>query len=171
MGLSIEAINEQSSDKPSMKDSILNKSISISQEQLTEKFANAVARFEISEVAQLLSENGEYNWMKRQGELVDAGTKQGFLSWLSERFAPYIFTGSQQLSYEFDQCIFCRVGNPMVLFEAGHFPVQPIDPFDRDKQGLMLEFENDIINRITFCVGFLNTENDCQYQYCRDRVD
>ena len=143
----------------------------VDQMELTRKLANAVARFKISDVAQLLSENGEYNWMNLDGDLVDEGTKQEFLTWLSERFAPYIFTASQQLSYDFDQCLFCKAGNPVVLFESGHFPVQPLDPFDRDKQGLMLEFEHGMINKITFCVGLLKTENNYQFQCCRDRFD
>jgi hypothetical protein len=107
-----------------------------------------------------LSENGEYCIQDEEEEKV-ISNKVNFIDWLSKCFNEFLFANDDrtQLNYILDQCLHCRIGNPVIIFENGRFPVFNKEPWEREQCGLMLEFEEDLISGITFCFVFLNTEN------------
>ncbi len=59
------------------------------------------------------------------------------------------------------------IGNPVIIFDDGKFPVKTKEPWQREKAGLMLEFEGNKISDISICGIFLHTDNpykhDCIY--------
>jgi hypothetical protein len=131
---------------------------------LVEKFAKALAHYRVDMIEQLLSEDGEYNYYDIDGEEEEEGDKQGMIEYLKRVCEPLLFTASEPATVEYDQCLFCKVGNPVVLFNGGTFPHNPIEFYERNKQGLMLEFKDDLICGITFCGTFIKTENDYNYR-------
>lgn len=130
------------------------------QETLTIELANAIASFKIDKVAELLSEKGEYCTLDEKTETVIVG-KASFIDWLSKCFASFLSTaeGKGNLKYTIDQCLHCRIGNPVIIFENGTFPIKTMTLADREKCGLMLEFDDNLVCGITFCFVFLHTEN------------
>ena len=70
------------------------------------------------------------------------------------------------LKIDYDNCIHCSIGNPVVLFNNGLFPRDIKDVSERSKTGLMLRIEHNKIIEIKFCYAFAVTENkyvfDCK---------
>ena len=124
------------------------------------KLAESIATFNITEIADLLSQTGGYSIQDDKDEIVKAN-KATFLNWLTICMDEFLFVNddSTKLNYTIDRCIHCMIGNPVIIFEKGRFPVFTRDPWQREKCGLMLEFEGELISGITFCFVFLKTEN------------
>ena len=134
--------------------------IKTDQKIIATELANAIASFDISKVADLLKEDGEYSIQDEKEEIIFAN-KANFLKWLSCRFDEFLFLNEDrsQLNYDIDKCSYCRIGNPVLIFENGRFPVFSRKPWEREKCGLMLEFRNNLVSDISFCWLFLTTEN------------
>lgn len=130
----------------------------IDQRNLVEKFANALAHYRVDMIEPLLTE-GEYNYYDIDGEEVEEGDMQGMVEYLKRVCEPLLFTATKPVTIEYDQCLFCKVGNPVVLFNGGTFPHEPTEFYERQKYGLMLEFKDDLISGITFCGAFLQADN------------
>lgn len=136
------------------------------------KLAESIATFNIPEITDLLSETGEYTIQDDKDEIVKAD-KATFLNWLTICMDEFLYVNdeSNKLNYIIDRCIHCKIGNPVIIFEKGRFPVFTRDPWQREKCGLMLEFEGDIISGITFCFVFLKTENPYLFEKdCNKRL-
>ena len=75
------------------------------------------------------------------------------------------------MNYIIDQCLHCRIGDPIIIYENGRFPVFTREQWQREKCGLMLEFDETLVSGISFCYLFLNSENPflfvkrCERQY------
>jgi hypothetical protein len=67
-------------------------------------------------------------------------------------------------SIETDHCLYCKIGNPVLLINYGSFPRKLKIHSEFEKTGLMLEFTEDKISGITFCYTFLRTENQSMFQ-------
>ena len=134
--------------------------ININIETIAIELANAIAEFNIAEVTELLSENGEYSIQDEKDKIISAN-KANFIIWLSNCFDGFLSANEdrKQLRYTIDQCLHCRIGNPVIILENGKFPVFTEDLGDREKCGLMLEFDNYLVSGITFCFLFLKTDN------------
>lgn len=128
------------------------------QKDLVEKFAKALANYRVAEIKPLLVD-GEYNYFNIDGEEVEDGNKDGFLDYLNRVCEPMRFTATEPATIEFDQCSFCKLGNPVVLLNGGKFPYNSEKFYEKQKWGLMLEFENELIIGVTFCATFIKTEN------------
>jgi hypothetical protein len=130
------------------------------QKSITIELADAIASFNIDEVAKLLADNGKYCVQNEKEEIV-VSNKASFINWLSSSFDEFVFVndGKTKLNYVLDQCLHCKIGNPVIILENGKFPVFTRDLADREKCGLMLEFEDNLISGITFCFVFLHTDN------------
>lgn len=139
--------------------------IKIDQETITLELANAIASFNIDKVAELLSETGEYCIQDEKEETVPAN-KANFIKWLSKRFDEFLSAAKDRIELNFitDRCSYCRIGNPVIIFENGKFPVNMKDPWDCEKCGLMLEFDGNLVSGISFCYYFLTTENPFNYE-------
>lgn len=139
-------------------------------------FGESIANFELENIGAFLKEDGEYQITNSEDEpiIVD---KNKFLEWLGSRIMEFkkANPSRESLNYEIDQCLHCRIGNPVLIFENGKFPVQLIKPWDREKCGLMLEFENDLVESISLCFLFLQTDNpfifetNCHFKAPKDR--
>jgi hypothetical protein len=107
-----------------------------------------------------LVENGEFSIQDEKEEIV-LTNKVNFLNWLSGYFDEFLFVNEDRtkLIYIIDQCLHCRIGNPVIIFENGRFPVFTRSLGDREKIGLMLEFKDNLISDISFCGLFVRTDN------------
>lgn len=130
------------------------------EQELTKKFAKAFASFDIAAIEQMLDNDGEFNIKDEDGNDVDRKKKE-YILWISQKLNDYQDATPKvyQLGYEFDKCLHCKIGNPVVLFEEGTFPVKPRIKWEKEKLGLMLEFKWNKISGITLCGCFLHTEN------------
>ena len=104
------------------------------QDTITLELANAIATFNISKVEVLLSEKGEYNIQDDKDEIV-VSDKAHFIDWLISRIDEfsYVNDDSTQLNYKIDQCLHCKIGNPVIIFENGRFPIITRYPWQREK--------------------------------------
>jgi hypothetical protein len=76
------------------------------------------------------------------------------------------------LNYKIDQCLYCRIGNPVIILENGKFPVFTKKDWEKEKCGLMLEFKDNLISGITFCFLFLHTDNPYLFEKkCRRHIN
>ena len=130
------------------------------QKTIAISLAEAIASFDITKVADLLKDDGEYYIRDEKNEIVPTN-KGSFLNWLERCFDEYLFVNEDRtrLDYFIDQCLYCRIGNPVIIFENGRFPVFTRELWEKEKCGLMLEFDGDLVSGITFCFLFLQTDN------------
>ena len=139
--------------------------IKTDQKTIATELAEAIATLSIFKVADLLADNGEYNIQNENDDIVHTN-KTEFLNWLGGCMDEFLFVNEDrtQLSYIIDQCIHCRIGNPVIIFENGRFPVFTGKPWQKEKCGLMLEFDGNLISGITFCFVFLKTDNPYHFE-------
>ena len=119
------------------------------------KLAEAIASFNIDKVADLLKEDGEYSIQDEKEEIVFAN-KTNFLKWLSSCFDEFLLVNEDrsELNHIIDKCSYCRIGNPVLIFENGRFPVMSRNPWESSKCGLMLEFRDNLVSDISFLLYF-----------------
>lgn len=110
--------------------------IDTDQKVIVTTLAEAIATFDITKVAELLSEEGEYQIQNGKEERIKAN-KPDFLKWL---------------------------GNPVIILENGRFPVFSQDLGDREKCGFMLEFKGNLVSDISFCYLFMKTDNSYLFE-------
>jgi len=140
---------------------------------IAKELAEAIASFNIDKVADLLKEDGEYSIQDVKEETVFAN-KSDFLKWLMNSFNKFSFVDEErsQLKYDIDKCSYCRIGNPVLIFENGRFPIISRNPWESEKCGLMLEFDGNLVSDISFCYIFLTTENPFNYEkQCKRHLD
>ena len=132
---------------------------------LTLELAEAISKFNIGNVENLLSEKGEFQILDDKDETI-ISNKNGFITWLNNCFVEFTSANEDQtqLDYTIDQCLHCRVGNPVIIINNGRFPVFTRNSWDREKIGLMLEFNDEMISDITFCGFFLKTDNPFHFE-------
>jgi len=135
------------------------------QKVIATTLAEAVTTFDITKVADLLSENGEYQIQNDKEERTETN-KSDFLKWLGDCFDEFLFVNEDRtrLEYTIDQCLYCRIGNPVTIFENGRFPVFSRDLGNREKCGLMLEFKDGLVSDISFCYLFMKTDNPYPFE-------
>jgi len=135
------------------------------QDTITLELANAIASFNIVRVIELLSETGNYCIQDENEEIV-ISDKASFINWLTNCFDEFLYVNedSDELNYTIDQCLHCKIGNPVIIFENGRFPVFTREPWEREKCGLMLEFDDNLVSGITFCFVFLKTDNPYHFE-------
>jgi len=135
------------------------------QKTIATELANAIASLDIYKVGDLLKDDGEYSIQDENEEIVFAN-KANFLKWLGSCFDEFLFVNEDrsQLNFIIDKCSYCRIGNPVLIFENGRFPVFTRHHWEREKCGLMLEFRNNQVSDISFCWLFLTTENPYHFE-------
>lgn len=127
--------------------------ISLSTQDLINKFNNATFDGNIKLINSLLDKNGVYNIQDNDLETIEV-KKEGFINWYEEKLSHTSIKESV-----LDQCISCSFGNHILIFNDGLFPFKPKDSSERSKSGLMLASKDGKINKIVFCFAFLKTEN------------
>lgn len=128
------------------------------QKDLVEKFAKALAHYRVTQIEPLLTD-GEYNYFDIDGEEIEEGDRAGYIEYLRRVCEPMRFTAEEPATIEFDQCSFCKLGNPVVLLNGGKFPYDSEKFYEKQKWGMMLEFEEDLICGVTYCATFVKSEN------------
>lgn len=120
---------------------------------LWQVFADALISRDRDTLINILDENGVFTIQDENLDTPEV-SKDIFLQWIiTERQKIEILT------YSFDRCTFCKIGNMVVIFNEGLFPKKPKDSSEKVKTGLMFVIEKEKINQIDFCYSFLETEN------------
>ena len=126
--------------------------------ELVNLFANAICSGDISLIAELLSDSGEFTVFESNGEIILA-RKQAFLNWFIPILESRDLSYSDRLTYYLDKCNYCIVGNPVIIIEDGKFPVDSGNPWQKEKLGLMIEIKGGKIDGVSFCGTFKCTIN------------
>jgi hypothetical protein len=129
--------------------------IKTDQETVTLALAEAIVSFDIIKVADLLKDDGEFCVQDEKNEIVPTN-KVNFLNCLERCFDAYLSVNEEttRLNYSIDRCLYCKIGNPVLIFENGRFPVFTRELWEKEKCGLMLEFRDNLFSDISFCFMF-----------------
>ena len=125
----------------------------LTNEKIEYQFAKAVQNVSIDILRQLINPIGEYEIQDMNLETIEV-SKEDYIQWIVNKRNEI-----KQLDYYFDQCLLCRIGNPVVIFNNGDFPRVMKNEGERCITGLMLNVRNEKIDVIKFCYTFLNIEN------------
>jgi hypothetical protein len=112
---------------------------------------------------ELLLDSGEYQ-ISIDKKTVHVN-KNEFINWMVQQRKEF-----EQLTYHFDNCTFCEIGQPVVIFNDGAFPKVHKNPSEREKMGFMIDVKNDKISHTKICHSFLQTENKCLLDIMMERV-
>jgi len=88
------------------------------------ELAEAISKFNIDEVSELLSDNGNFEIQIDKDDIAITN-KVNFLDWLRGSSNEFL-TGNkslQRLEYTVIQCLHCVTGNPIIIFSDGNFPL------------------------------------------------
>jgi len=135
-------------------------------EDIVNNFALATKNKDIKFLKNLLFGDGEFeieNEVDFSVRLIV--NKQQFLRWYKTKIENTEITG-----IDYDQCLHCSIGNPVILFNQGKFPRNENDPSARSKTGLMLNINDNKITEIKFCYVFLETENKCGFEVNGEKI-
>jgi hypothetical protein len=128
------------------------------QKELARKLADSISTGNINHVHDLLDDEGEFTISDSTLEFAITD-KYGFLNWLKPFLMERNLSSVNKIDYTIDQCLFCKIGNPVIIFEDGKFPINTKEPWQREKLGFMLEFEGEKISAISICGVFLHADN------------
>ena len=133
---------------------------------IAKEFANAVESKDLNHIKNLLSEDGIFDIQSNKTTI--EANKSEFINW----FAP-ILENSAVTKIEYDQCLHCSIGNPVVLFNDGKFPRTIKSPTEYSKTGIMLDIKDGKIITLKFCFKFLKNENkailECMVEKMREK--
>jgi hypothetical protein len=132
--------------------------------EIATKFALASKNSDIVLLKRLLSKDGSFHIQDPSLETIEV-SRDEFLRWYKEKLDTVTIE-----SIDYDQCLHCYLGKPVVLFNNGKFPRQVQDSSERTKTGLALNISGNKILEIAFCYTFLNMENKYVYQATGDRI-
>jgi hypothetical protein len=116
-------------------------------------FAQALVKSNGQTLFDILSDRGFFTIQDENLDTLEVD-KLTFIGWILDRKKDV-----ESLVYYFDQCTFCKIGNPVVIFNNGSFPKKPKDNSEKEKAGLMFVIEDEKIKRIDFCYSFLESDN------------
>lgn len=143
--------------------------LQIQQKKLVQELAEAIATGNIHLIHDLLDEDGGYIITDSKFELQETD-KYGFLNWIKPLMEDRGLDFENKLTYNFDQCMHCQIGNPVILFDEGRFPVATKESWEKEKLGLMIEFEGEKISGISICGSFLHRDNPYNFEEsCRKK--
>jgi hypothetical protein len=128
------------------------------QKELTRKLAESISVGDINHVQELLDDGGEFTISDSNLELIITD-KYGFLNWIKPFLMGRNLSSENKIDYTIDQCLFCKIGNPVIIFEDGKFPIKTKEPWQREKLGFMLDFEGEKISGLSICGVFLHADN------------
>ncbi|MCF8450028.1 MAG: hypothetical protein K9G49_09190 [Taibaiella sp.] len=127
--------------------------------EITRQFAKAVQNKDFTIIENLLADDGEFNTQDADLNTIESCSKSAFMVWLK-----FVLKKQSVASIEYDQCIMCRMGNPVVLFNDG-FLIRQEDSRERAKTGFMIDVVDGVIKEIAFCHYFADRENKSQLEY------
>ena len=128
------------------------------QKELAHKLADSISTGDINHVHELLVDEGEFTISDSNLEMIITD-KYGFLNWIKPFLIERNLSSENKIDYTIDQCLFCKIGNPIIIFEDCQFPIKTNEPWQRERLGFMLEFEGEKISGISICGVFLHADN------------
>ena len=131
---------------------------------LAHEFALASQRKDITHIAQLLSEMGEFEIQDDALETYAVG-KAEFLTWYANKLEQTVIH-----AITYDQCLHCQIGARVVLFNDGKFPRKIKDSSERIKAGYKVDAVDDTITDLKFCFVLMQTENPYKFECEIDRI-
>jgi len=129
------------------------------------ELAEAISSFNISGVANLLSDDGNYAVQDENFKIVISG-KDEFLLWLSGCYKKLLFAGKfrRRLHFTIVSCLHCATGKPVIVFEKGRFPVFSGNQAKHEKSGLVIKSEENKITEIELCFLVMKLEKPFIYE-------
>jgi hypothetical protein len=128
------------------------------EQKLVKIFTEALLNNDLVTIKAMLHPEGEFNFQTPKLNTRDAKARK-FLNWLKKRLDSYSMEELSKMDYYLDNCMFCKIGNPVVIIDEGKFPRIPKDDSEQEKTGLMFEVKDEKIHSISFCYTFLKTSN------------
>ena len=122
-------------------------------------FAKAVQKKDFDLIASLLAGDGKFNTQDAELNTIDDCNKEQFIDWFKNHIASKEIT-----KIEYDNCIMCKMGNPVVLFNEGLLVLQP-EGSEKSRTGFMLDVFDGQIMELAFCFYFAQRENKSQMEY------
>lgn len=119
---------------------------------IAKEFATAVETKDLNHIKNLLSEDGIFDIQGNETTL--EVNKFEFIKWFAPILESFTIT-----KIEYDHCLHCSIGNPVVLFNNGTFPRTAKSPTEYSKTGIMLDVKDGKIITLKFCFKFLKNEN------------
>jgi len=116
-------------------------------------------RKDLAGIEELPSGSGEYDIQNQELETI-AVEKSLFVDWFCT-----LLKNEDINSIDIDQCLFCKIGNPVLIINGGSFPRRIKSHSEMHITGLMLEFDRNKISNVTFCYSFLNRENNSVFKH------
>jgi hypothetical protein len=131
---------------------------------LTE-LAEAISSFNITEVANLLSDNGKFAVPKGNNQVI-LSDKKTFVDWLSGCYSRFLSSGKPRRRFNFTivQCLHCLTGNPIIIFDDGSFPVFTDNQGQDERSGFVIISDDNMITGIELCFLVMKTENPFIYE-------
>lgn len=142
----------------------MNKLLEVNTIKTVDEFVDALVNLKFPILTELLSETGKFQIQDTNLETIDVD-KKTFLSW----FFSKIDTTSK-LTIDLDFCLYCKIGNPVLIINEGQFPRTKKDDSERSKTGLMLEIIDGKIEEVRFCYTFRVTENKYAIEIKGERI-
>jgi len=128
---------------------------------ITAELIEAIASMDITKVACLLAENGEY-WIQNENNDIVLASKVNYLKWMGDCFNKFLSAnrgGRTRLDYIILKCLHCRTRDPVIIFENGKFPVSFKNSGQKKECGLIVESADNKIIRIAMCFLILKSED------------
>ena len=129
----------------------------VNQKEIIKLFIKAIENKDIQSFQYLLDDSGVFEIQLPDLSDKDV-SKNEFIAWFSNKLSTTEIKSIKQ-----DKCLFCKIGNPVLIINEGSFPRKYTDIFERKTIGLMLEIKNGKISQIQFCTSFLHTDNNYQF--------
>lgn len=133
--------------------------------KIAKSFATSTKLKDFDVLNNLLFEGGEFEIQPETTYGTEIVNKSSFLNWYAIKLET---TSISDIDY--DQCMSCEIGKPVILFNKGKFPRTPKESHNRSKTGLMLKIQDDKIIEIKFCYVFLKTENKYVFECQGDEI-
>jgi hypothetical protein len=132
---------------------------------VTAELADAISSFNITEVADLLSDDGKFAVQNEKYEIVISG-KEDFIIWLSRCYSRFSFAGKfrRKLSFTIVQSMHSMTGNQIVVFEEGGFPVFSANQEKNEQSGFVIHSDDEKIKGIELCFLVMKTESPFIYE-------
>lgn len=136
----------------------------IQSKDIATKFALASKNNDLESLKKLLSKDGSFHIQNASLDTIEV-PKEEFLRWYKEKLDSAVIE-----SIDYDQCLLCLLGNPVVIFNNGKFPRQPKDSGEKAKTGLALNIKGNKIIEMGFCHTFLKNENKHVFEIRGEKI-
>ena len=137
----------------------------INTRKIVKTFAAAVIDKNFELIESLLAEDGNFQRQDAKLETISINCKYAFMEWFRNALSVVNIT-----KIEYDNCILCNVGAPVVIFNDGQFPKVRLGA-EKSMNGLMLEIQEGLIKGIAICYCYAVRENKTQYECMKPKVD